>query len=43
MTRWYTGNDVTRVPRIMAKYAVSDAVACASLVEGSVKSRRLLL
>lgn len=42
-TRWYTGNDLARIPRIMAKYAVSDAVACASLVEGSVKNRRVLL
>jgi glycosyltransferase involved in cell wall biosynthesis len=43
MTRWYTGNDVTRMPRLLAKYAVSDAVAFASLLEGSVKNRRLLL
>ncbi|MEY2419094.1 MAG: hypothetical protein QOG90_1774 [Actinomycetota bacterium] len=43
MTRWYTGDDLARVPRIMAKYAVSDAVAVASLVEGSVRARRVLL
>ncbi|MEY2471205.1 MAG: hypothetical protein QOK28_534 [Actinomycetota bacterium] len=43
MTRWYTGDDLARVPRIMAKYAVSDAVAFASLVEGSVRARRVLL
>jgi glycosyltransferase involved in cell wall biosynthesis len=43
MTRWYTGDDTTRVPRILAKYALSDAVAFASLVEGSIKTRRVLL
>jgi glycosyltransferase involved in cell wall biosynthesis len=43
VTRWYAGNDESRVPRILTKYAVSDAVAFASLVEGSVRSRRFLL
>ena len=43
VTRWYTGDDVSRMPRILAKYAVSDAVACASLVEGSIRNRRVLL
>jgi glycosyltransferase involved in cell wall biosynthesis len=43
MTRWYTGNDVARVPRILAKYAVSDAVAFASLAEGAIRHRRFLL
>jgi glycosyltransferase involved in cell wall biosynthesis len=42
-TRGYTGNDLSRIPRIMAKYAVSDAVAFGSLVEGSVRNRRVLL
>ena len=42
-SRGYTGNDWSRVPRILAKYAVSDAVAAASLVEGSVRYRRVLL
>ncbi|HVV34957.1 MAG TPA: glycosyltransferase family A protein [Acidimicrobiales bacterium] len=42
-TRGYTGNDVSRIPRILAKYAVSDAVAFASLAEGAIKHRRFLL
>jgi glycosyltransferase involved in cell wall biosynthesis len=41
-THWYTGNDWSRAPRILAKYAVSDAVAFASLAEGAVKNRRLV-
>jgi hypothetical protein len=43
MTRGYAGNDVGRMPRILAKYAVSDAVTFASLAEGSLKNRRFLL
>jgi glycosyltransferase involved in cell wall biosynthesis len=43
MARWYTGTDVTRLPRILAKYAVSDAVTFASLAEGSARYRRVLL
>jgi hypothetical protein len=37
-TRWFRGG-----PRLFAKYAVSDAVATASLVEGSVRYGRPLL
>ncbi len=43
MTRWYAGNNVVQGIRIFAKYAVSDAVTFASLVEGSLRYRRLLL
>ena len=42
-TRGYAGNDLGRMPRILAKYAVSDAVALASLLEGAVTNRRFLL
>ncbi len=42
-TSWFAGRNLTRWPRILVKYAVSDAVAFASLVEGSVRFRRLLL
>lgn len=37
-TRWYSGG-----PKLFAKYAVSDAVTCASLLEGSVRNGRPLL
>jgi glycosyltransferase involved in cell wall biosynthesis len=37
-TRWYDSS-----PRTFIKFAVSDAVALVSLVEGSVKNRRFLL
>ncbi len=43
MTRWYVGNNAARGARIFARYAVSDAVTLASLVEGSVRYRRVLL